>query len=114
MFSLQHANGILGLDLALLYDPRLVTLHSVTTTGIGSNLQMVRNDRGEGTQLALYGTTAMQGSGPFLQVTYKAMNPGAAVPFQVAAQANEGQIPIVWAPRVPGAGQAPPSVAVDR
>ena len=98
VFSLQHSNGILGLDLGFTYNPALVQIRNVVTTGIGSNLTVLTNENNEGVQFALYTTTALQGNGAFLQVTYTAVNPGAALPFQVAAQANEGQIPLTWAP----------------
>ena len=114
VFGLENADGILGLDLELFYDAADVTIQSVTATGIASSLQLVKNDIDSATRIVLYGTKALRGSGAFLQARYTTTRPGTALPFRVAAQANEGQIPIVRAPGVPGTEHAPPSVAVER
>lgn len=49
----------------------------------------------------------MAGTGQFLVVTYDLAGPADGLPFTVAAEANEGQIPLTWAPGLPRGTRAP-------
>ena len=86
-----------------------------TATGIGEGLASVSNQNGPDLLVALYGSSALQGSGAFLKVTYDMTSPVNGLPFAVAAQANEGQIPITWSPTIPGGGGGRgPTVSADK
>ena len=102
--AIQHADGIQGLDMSLHYDAAAIHVTGVTTTGIGSGLTAVSNQNGNDTMIAAFGPAAMVGSGSFLKVTYTMTSHVDGVPFTVAAQANEGQIPLVWSPGLPPGG----------
>ena len=102
--AIQHADGIQGLDMSLHYDAAAIHVTGVTTTGIGSGLTAVSNQNGNDTMIAAFGSAAMAGSGSFLKVTYTMTSHVDGVPFTVAAQANEGQIPLVWSPGLPPGG----------
>jgi len=54
--------------------------------------------------IAAFGASPLAGTGSFLRVTYTMTNPVDGVPFTVAAQANEGQIPLAWSPGLPPGG----------
>ena len=111
VLGLQRADGILGLDLALQYDAAAIHIRSVSATGIGSAWTAAGNDAGGEYRISLFGVQPLAGSGSFLTVTYDMTHPVDGLPFAVAAQANEGQIPITWS-GVP-VGARDPQVRVD-
>jgi len=96
VFGLQRADGILGLDMNLHFDSEAIHIVGVTTSGIGSAWTSAGHENGSDYQIALFGVEALRGTGPFLKVTYTMTRPVDGVPFGIAAQANEGQIPISW------------------
>jgi hypothetical protein len=110
--AIQRADGIQGLDLSLHYDRSAINVTSVTTIGIASNMTAVTNNAGNDTMIAAFGTTPLAGSGSFLRVTYSMLNHVDGVPFTVGAQANEGQIPLVWSPGLPPGGAPRQSIKV--
>jgi hypothetical protein len=103
---LQHADGIIAVDLGLRYDASRLRIRDVVSTGIGAALMVASNDRAGDCAVALYGTAAMTGSGSFVKVTYEAAASGPGVPFTVLARANEGQIPIVRSPALTTGGSS--------
>jgi hypothetical protein len=107
LLGLQNADGILGLDLTLSYDPDVVAIRNVKETGVAAPLQLVSNQEDDTLRITLYGATPLQGSGDFLVVTFEAKAPFNGVPFVVSASANEGRIPISVAPGGPWQGPLP-------
>ena len=81
-----------------------IQMLGASVTGIGSDLIAVSNRGTDGLLVALYGTAPLQGSGTFLKVSYTMTSPVDGVPFVAAAQANEGQIPLIWSSALPGGG----------
>src|SRR5439155_18806122 len=98
----QSADGILGLDMGLRYDASRIHLLGVTQTGIGSAMTVVTNNQAGTCPVVLFGSSALQGSGSFLKVTYTMTTAVDGVPFSVSAVANEGQIPITRSPALTG------------
>jgi hypothetical protein len=103
--NVLNADGILGLDLVLRYDPSSIAIISVKKTDIGSNLS-VASAYDSGTQrIAAYGYAALSGSGAILEVTVEGLrNTGRQFPPTIGGVANEGGIPL----RVRERGQTPP------
>jgi hypothetical protein len=94
--SLANADGILGLDLVLKYDPSRVAIKGVDATGIGTGQTVVQNSAAGATRIAMYGVLPLSGSGAILNVTLEGVKPsGAKLPLTVSARANEGAIPLV-------------------
>jgi hypothetical protein len=96
VFGMQNADGILGLDMTLKYDSSVIQVNGVSTTGISSAYTAAGNKGESGYAVSLFGVEALRGSGSFLRVTYTVTGSATGAPFSVAAQANEGQIPISW------------------
>jgi hypothetical protein len=103
---LRNADGILGLDLRLEYDPSRVAIREVETAGIASRMSLARAD-GIGTcRIAEYGFEPLSGSGTVLTITVEALRgTGNESPLSASGVANEGGIPL----RVRGRGQTPPT-----
>jgi len=92
---LQNADGILGLDLSLRYDPSRIAIVSVETTGIGSGFASAHADLAGTHRIAAYGVIPLSGSGAVLNVTIEALKgTGRQVPLQLSGVANEGRIPL--------------------
>jgi hypothetical protein len=108
MLGMQRADGILGLDMTLHFDTEAIQIAGVTTTGISSAWTVAGHADGANYQVALFGIEALQGTGTFLKVTYSMTGNVNGLPFTIAAQANEGQIPISM-PR----GSHDPQIRVD-
>jgi len=86
----------------------------VQGTGLGTTLTIVGNGVGGTYFVAAYGPSPLAGSGALIKVIYTAITTVDGVPpFSVAAQANEGKIPISWSPGVPG-GSRDPKLGADR
>jgi hypothetical protein len=102
--GIQRADGIQGLDMSLHYDAAAIHVRNVTATGMGSGLSVISNTTGNDTMIAAFGANALVGSGSFLKVTYELTSQVDGIPFTVAAQANEGRIPLVWSPGLPPGG----------
>ncbi len=100
--GLMNADGILGLDLTLLHDMQDVTITSLRPVGLAESWNVAQNGTSEGYKAALFSTVPMAGTGEFLVVTVQLNGPVAGQPFEVAAEANEGAIPLSWAPGLPG------------
>ncbi len=113
VLGLQGADGILGLDLGLQFDPAVARIRSVAATGLASGFGLISNDTGEGLLISLYGVAPMQGTGEFLVVTYDLAVPVTGLPFLVPATANEGRIPVVAGPGIPRGATHSPDVQLD-
>jgi len=111
VLGMQRADGILGLDMNLHFDSEAIQITGITATGIGSAWTASGRADGGNYQVALFGIEALQGTGAFLKVTYNVTGSVNGLPFGVAAQANEGRIPISWS-GVPRA-TAEPQIRVD-
>jgi hypothetical protein len=93
--NLANADGILGLDLVLKYDPSRIRILGVGTTGIGAGQNLAQADAAGTCRIAAYGLLPLAGSGPVLTVTVEGVRAtGARVPLTVSGQANEGAIPL--------------------
>jgi hypothetical protein len=104
--DLRNADGILGLDLVLRYDPSRLAVIDVKAAGIGSALSMARADRQGTHRIAAYGYAALSGSGSILTITVEGLsNKGRQLPPTIGGVANEGGIPL----RVRERGQTPPT-----
>jgi hypothetical protein len=104
--DLRNADGILGLDLVLSYDPSRLAIVGVNATGIGSELNLAHADVRGVQRIAAYGYGALSGSGSILTITVEGLsNKGPQLPPTIGGKANEGAIPLV----VKGRGQAAPA-----
>jgi len=93
--DLRNAEGILGLDLALRYDPSRLSIVGVEPAGIGSDLNLARSDEAGEYRIAAYGLTPLSGSGAVLTVTVEALrNTGSGDAPSIGGMANEGSIPL--------------------
>ena len=93
--DLRNADGILGLDLVLRYDPSRLAIVGVQATGIGSALTVARGDRNGTQRIAAYGYAALSGSGSILTITVEALkNTGSQQPPTIGGVANEGAVPM--------------------
>jgi hypothetical protein len=102
--DLRDADGILGLDLALTYDPSRIAIVDVTPSGIASGYAVAFAGARGTTRITAYGVLPLSGSGPILTVTIKTLKGGGRdVPVAIEGSANEGAIPI----RVRIRGQSP-------
>lgn len=98
--SAVPADGILGIDMTLQYDPAVILATNVTVSGIAAaaGFAMVRNLNTPGTIIiSMYATqSALSGSGEIARITFSVVgSPGAtsALTF-VHASINEGGIPV--------------------
>ncbi len=93
--DLRNADGILGLDLGLTYDPSRIKIVEVATAGIGAGFSLAHADLVGTHKIAVFGVVPMSGSGYVLTVTVEALrNTGNNPPLQLSGTANEGGIPI--------------------
>jgi hypothetical protein len=93
--DLRDANGILALDLNLVYDPSRIAIVTVDPAGIGSALNIAHGDLGGTHKISAYGLLPLSGSGRVMTVTIEALKPtGLRVPLTVDGTANEGRIPL--------------------
>jgi hypothetical protein len=103
--NLRNADGILGLDLSVRYDPSRIAIVGVQSAGIGSGLNLARADRNGTYRIAGYGVLPLSGSGPVLTITVEALkDTGRQMPLTIGGVANEGAVPL----RVRGRGPVPP------
>jgi hypothetical protein len=91
---IDNADGILGMDFELAYDPAEVSIVEVKPIGLAAAHQLAANDRGGRYLGSLFGTQPLQGSGQLLIMTVEARRAIRRLPFGIKAQANEGQIPL--------------------
>jgi hypothetical protein len=99
VLGLQAADGILGLDLVLGYDPDVLSIESVTPAGIASAMGLASHDQQGTLRVAMYGTAPLAGTGEFIVVRVLPRGPlPAPAPFKLAATANEGGIPVLVGP----------------
>jgi hypothetical protein len=92
----RDADGILGLDLTLRFDPSRVAIVAVSPAGIGSATSVVHSEHSGTCRIAAYGVAPLAGSGPVLQITVQALKPlGPQAPLELRGVANEGRIPLV-------------------
>ena len=93
--NLRDADGILGLDLALNYDPARVAIVNVGTTGIATGYAAAVATEAGQTRLAVYGLLPLSGSGQAVTVTIEALQATVrGVPVTISGKANEGAIPM--------------------
>jgi hypothetical protein len=94
--NLRHADGILGLDLSLTYDPSRIAIVGVQSAGIGSQCGVEHADQGGTHRIAAYGVLPLSGSGSVLTVTVEALKDvGRQAPLNIGGGvANEGLIPL--------------------
>jgi hypothetical protein len=93
--DLRNADGILGLDLGLKYDPARIKILDVATTGIGAGFSLAHADLVGTHRIAVFGVVPLSGSGYVLTVTVEALkNTGNQPPLRITGSANEGGIPI--------------------
>jgi hypothetical protein len=93
--DLANAEGILGLDLVLKYDPTRLRIVGIAATGIGTGQTVVQADAAGTCRIAAYGVLPLAGSGAVLTVTIEGVKAtGARLPLTVSGQANEGAIPL--------------------
>ncbi len=98
VLGLARADGILGLDITMGYDPRAVVLKSVRTTGIAARMSLVSNDQPGEAKVGVFGIDPLVGTGDFLVLSFEATGSPAGLPFDVHVDANEGQIPVSFGP----------------
>ena len=93
--EVSNADGILGLDLGLRYDPSRIDIVSVEAAGLGSGYGVVHGERNGYCRIAAYGVVPLSGSGPVLTVTVEALKAASQrVPLGIRGTANEGAIPL--------------------
>jgi len=111
LVKVDRADGIQAMDLALGYDPKLVSVVDIRAVDVGAPLHVVTNDNSGTVNIAAYGVLPLSGSGAVLSVTVEARAPlGLKVPLRVRGEANEGGIPLVGA----GQGSAPAAPGVKK
>jgi hypothetical protein len=102
--DLRNAEGILGLDLKLEYEPSRLSIVGVETAGIGTALNLARSDEAGEHRIAAYGVEPLTGSGSVLTVTVEALkNTGGNDAPSIGGMANEGAISL----RVRGRSEVP-------
>ena len=93
--DLRGADGILGLDLALKYDPSRIAIVAVDPSGIGSGLNVAHGELSGTHRISAYGVLPLSGSGSVMTVTIEGLRPtGRQLPLTVTGTANEGGIPL--------------------
>jgi len=102
--DLRNADGILGLDLLLTYDPSRISIVGGEATGIGSGWSVAQADQRGTYRIAAYGLTPLSGSGSVFKLTVEASGQtGRRDAPSIGGAANEGAIPL----RVRERGQTP-------
>jgi hypothetical protein len=101
VLGIRGSDGILAIDLSLLFDPVLAGEIRVERTGLSSGMVLTQNARLGRHLVSLFGVAPMEGAGPFLKIVYRAESTRLTLPLAVTAEANEGAIPIEYAPGVP-------------
>lgn len=93
--DLRKADGILAMDLSLVYDPSQISIQGIQASDLGSGFNVVTNDSGGTVAIGAYGVLPLAGSGSVLTITVEALKEtGPRAPMTVRGQANEGQIPL--------------------
>jgi hypothetical protein len=92
--SIENADGILGLDLELVYDRTALSVRGVEPVDLAATQNFFGSDGDGRYVIALYGPTPLRGSGRLLEVMVEARTRTDRPPFQIRAQANEGEIPL--------------------
>ncbi|MBP7148343.1 MAG: CotH kinase family protein [Acidobacteria bacterium] len=101
--AITNADGILGLDYILRFDPSVLGVLGVSAAGIAAgDATALRNERGSVT-IAQYGPLPLRGSGPVLTVRLRVLRKfvGTA-PLAITAVANEGQLPLATCAKLVG------------
>ncbi len=116
--GLAQADGIVAFD-ARLELADAVRVREVTTTGLADGFTVLTHAADGEQRIALYGATPMLGTGSFLVVTYELAGPATGMPFAFQAEANEGAIPLTFAPGLrppaprPAGGATGPILRLD-
>ena len=93
--TIANADGILGLDLSLKYDPSRVAIVGVQSAGIAAGWGVAHSDERGTHRISAYGVTPLGGDGAVLIVTVEGLaGNGRMQPFELSAVANEGAIPL--------------------
>jgi hypothetical protein len=93
--GIENADGILGLDLKLSYDPSRFGIVGVSSTGIATGWGVAHSDAPGTLRISTYGVSPLAGTGAVLTVTVEGRTgKGRAIPLGLSAVANEGAIPL--------------------
>jgi hypothetical protein len=93
--TISNADGILGLDLKLSYDPSWMGIVGLSSTGIATGWGVAHADLRGTDRISTYGVTPLAGTGAVLTVTVEGRaGKGRAIPLGLSAVANEGAIPL--------------------
>jgi len=93
---LENADGILGIDFDLRFDPSRVRIVGIQTSGIAAGWGLAHSDRPGGLhRITTYGMLPLSGSGALAIVTVEGLGEAGPVqPMQIEGTANEGAIPL--------------------
>ena len=95
--DISSANGVLGTDIVITFDPAVVTAQAVAKTSLSSPHTLTSNLSTPGVlRISLFGATPLSGSGALLNITFRSEGPAGAndpLHFQ-SVLLNEGQIPV--------------------
>jgi hypothetical protein len=94
VLSVDDADGIQAMDLALRYDSRRVKVVDVRTGAMTSGYSLVRNDLDGESRMALFGLEPLAGSGVLLLITVETDGVLTNDDLGIEAQLNEGGIPV--------------------
>ena len=98
--NLSDADGITAIDLGLEYDAGRVSILAVETADLAAGLVLTGNDLGDRYLVSLFGVLPMEGNGAIVTVTLEARAAiRAADALKITAEANEGRIKLLVAPR---------------
>ena len=93
--DVRNADGILGLDLSLKYDPSRIAIVSVDPIGIGAGLNVAHGELDGTHRISAYGVLPLTGNGSVLTVTIEGVkDAGRQLPLTMTGTANEGGIPL--------------------
>ncbi|MBP7148345.1 MAG: DNRLRE domain-containing protein [Acidobacteria bacterium] len=92
---IDNADGIIGLDYGLTFDPRLLAVTGAKSGALASGFSVASNFQGGSGRIAQYGPVPLTGSGPVLVLTVEVKALGAPDALGFSAQANEGEVPLV-------------------
>jgi len=93
---LENADGILGIDFDVRFDPSRLRIVGIKTAGIAAEWGLAHSDREGGVhRITTYGMMPLSGSGTLAIVTVEGIGEaGPVLPLQIEGKANEGAIPL--------------------
>ena len=92
---MDQADGVVSVDLELMYDSKMLNCFEVRTTSFTSNFLLQFYDDDGVVHIAMAGSEALQGSGELVRIVFQVSSytrHDAEISFEISASVNEGRV----------------------